>query len=331
MRRVKRREFMVLVGSAAAVCPLGAFAQSSQSMRRIVVVMAYKEDDPNGQMQIGAFREYLTSLGWTEGNNITVDVRYAGSDPVRARELAAELLQQRRDLMVSNSNLVTAILQKEVRSIPLVFISVSDPVGSGFINELAKPGGNITGFANFQPSMGSKWLEKLHEVAPHVDRFGLLFHPEPPNFGYLKSAQEAAALLKVSLVDLSVHDSVEIAKAFAAFAGDARSGLIVAPNVVTFANSALIVELAAKYRMPSIYPFAFFAKEGGLISYGFDERDQFRQGAVYVDKILRGAKPSELPVQYPSKFEIVINLKVAKVLGLDVPLHIQQLADEVIE
>jgi len=331
MRRVKRREFMVLLGSAAAVCPLGAFAQSSQSMRRIGVVMAYKEDDSNGQIQIGAFKENLSTLGWIEGNNITVDVRYAGADPVRAQELAAELLRQRLDVMVSNSNLVTSILQTEVRSTPLVFISVSDPVGSGFVKELAKPGGNITGFANFQLSMGSKWLEKLHELAPHVERVGFLFHPEPPNFGYLKSAQEAAALLKLSLVDLSVHDSDEIVKAFATFAGDARSGLIVAPNVVTFANSALIVELAAKYQMPSIYPFAFFAKEGGLISYGFDERDQFRQGAVYVDKILRGAKPGELPIHYPTKFEIVINLKVAKVLGLDVPLQIQQLADEVIE
>jgi putative ABC transport system substrate-binding protein len=331
MRRVKRREFMVLLGSAAAVYPLDAFSQSSQAMRRIGVVMAYTEDDPNGQRQIGAFKERLTTLGWAEGNNITVDVRYAGADPVRARELATELLRQRSELMVSNSNLVTAILQKEVRSIPLVFISVSDPVGSGFVDSLAKPGGNITGFANFQLSMGSKWLEKLHELVPQVERVGLMFHPEPPNFGYLKSAKEAAALLKMSLVDLSVHDSAEIAKAFATLAGDAHSGLIVAPNVVTFANSALIVELAAKYGLPSIYPFAFFAKEGGLISYGFDERDQFRQGAVYVDKILRGAKPGELPVQYPTKFEIVINLKAAKALGLDVPMQVQQLADEVIE
>jgi putative ABC transport system substrate-binding protein len=331
MRQVKRREFAVFLASAAVAWPLDSFAQSPERMRRIGVVMAYTEDDPNGQIQIGAFREDLPTLGWIEGSNIRIDVRYAGGDPARARELAAELLRQRLDLMVSNSNLVTTILQTVVRTIPVVFISVSDPVGSGFVKELAKPGGNITGFANFQLSMGSKWLEKLHEVAPGVERVGLLLHPEPPNFGYLKSAQEAAALLKMSLVDLKVHDSAEIERAFATFAGDARSGLIVAPNVVTFANSALIVELAAKYRMPSIYPFAFFAKEGGLISYGFDERYQFRQGAVYVDKILRGAKPAELPVQYPTKFEIVINLKTAKALGLDVPLQVQQLADLIIE
>jgi putative ABC transport system substrate-binding protein len=329
MRQVKRRELLTLLGVAAAAWPMDSLAQSP--MRRIGVVMAYTEGDPNGQIQIRAFREHLPTLGWTEGSNIAVDVRYSGGDPARARELAVELLRQRVDLMVSNSNLVTTIFQTEVLTIPVVFISVSDPVGSGFVKELAKPGGNITGFANFQLSMGSKWLEKLREVAPQIERVGLLFHPEPPNFGYLKSAQEAAALLKMNLVDLSVHDSAEIEKAFATFAGDARSGLIVAPNVVTFANSALIVQLAAKYRMPSIYPFAFFAKQGGLISYGFDERDQFRQGAVYVDKILRGAKPADLPVQYPTKFEIVINLKAAKALGLDVPSQVQQLADQIIE
>jgi putative ABC transport system substrate-binding protein len=213
----------------------------------------------------------------------------------------------------------------------VVFISVSDPVGSGFVKELAKPGGNITGFANFQPSMGGKWLEKLHEIAPQVERVGLLLHPESPNFGYLKSAQEAAPVLNMRLVSLPVHDRAEIEGAFATFTGDARSGLIVAPNVVSFANSALIVDLAAKHRLPSIYPFAYFAREGGLVSYGFDERDQFRQGAIYVDKILRGAKPAELPVQYPTKFEIVINLKAAKALGLEVPLQVQQLADLIIE
>lgn len=328
---MKRREFMVLLGSAAAAWPQACLAQSHQRVRRIGVVMAYTEDDPNGQIQIGAFRESLPALGWIEGRNILVDVRYAAGNPARARELAVELLRQGLDLMVSNSNLVTSILQAEVRTIPVVFISVSDPVGSGFVRELAKPGGNLTGFANFQPSMGSKWLEKLHEIAPRSGCVGLLLHPEPPNFGYLKSAQEAAQTLNTRLVDLRVHDRAEIERALAAFAGDGGGSLIVAPNVVSFANSALIVELAAKYRMPSIYPFAFFAKAGGLISYGFDERDQFRQGATYVDKILRGANPAELPVQHPMKFEIVINLKTAKALGLDVPLQVQQLADLVIE
>ena len=300
-------------------------------MRRIGVVMAYAEDDPNGQMQIKAFRERLDTLGWAEGGNITIDVRYAKDNEARIREAAADLLRQMPDLMVSNSNLVTTVLQTQVRTVPLVFISVSDPVGSGFVKELARPGGTVTGFANFQPSMGSKWLEKLHEVAPQVERVGLLLHPEPPNIWYLQSAQEAARLLKIKLIDLRVNDRAEIESALAEFGEEGRSGLIVAPNFVSFANSVLIVALAARYRLPSIYPFAFFAREGGLISYGFDERDQFRQGAVYVDKILRGAKPADLPVQYPTKFEIVINLKTAKALDLDVPLQVLQLADDLIE
>jgi ABC-type uncharacterized transport system substrate-binding protein len=331
MHDLTRRELIGLLGSVAAAWPPAAFAQSPERVRRIGVVMAYAEDDPNGQLQLEAFREHLSTLGWVEGRNLTLDIRYASGNPSRARELAAELLRQGPDVMVSNSNLVTSILQTEVRNTPLVFISVSDPVGSGFIKELARPGGNITGFANFQPSMGSKWLEKLREVAPQVECVGLLMHPEPPNLGYFKSAQEAAESLKIRLVDLSVHNAAEIESAFATFSGEARSGLIVAPNVVSFANSQLIVSLAARYRLPAIYPFAFFAKEGGLISYGFDERDQFRQGAVYVDKILRGAKPADLPVQHPTKFEMVINLKTARALSLDVPLQLQQLADDVIE
>jgi putative ABC transport system substrate-binding protein len=327
----KRREFVSLLGGAAIACPVTSFAQSPERTRRIGVLMAYAEDDPNGQIQIDAFRERLRTLGWSEGGNIAIEVRYAKDNLARIREVAADLLRHTPDLIVSNSNLVTTVLQTEVHAIPLVFISVSDPVGSGFVKELARPSGTVTGFANFQPSMGSKWLEKLHEIAPQVERVGLLLHPEPPNFGYLKSAQEAASVLNVNLIDLKVHDHSEIETALAEFGGKVRSGLIVAPNFVSFANSALIVALAAQYRLPSIYPFAFFAKEGGLISYGFDERDQFRQGAVYVDKILRGAKPADLPVQYPTKFEIVINLKTAKALGLDVPLHVLQLADDLIE
>jgi putative tryptophan/tyrosine transport system substrate-binding protein len=328
---MRRREFIEFLGGAAIAWPLEARAQSRERVRRIGVVMAYAENDPNGQTQVAALREQLQKLGWTEGGNIQIDVRYAKDQPGSIQKLARELVAKKPDVMVSNSNLVTTILQSEIVDLPLVFISVSDPVGSGFIKELAHPSGNITGFANFQPSMGSKRLEKLREIAPQLDRVGLVFHPEPPNFGYLNSAQAAAPALNINLIELSVHDRIEIERTLATFAGNAHSGLIVAPNVVTFANSLLIVALAAEYRLPAIYPFAYFAKEGGLISYGFDERDQFRQGAVYIDKILRGAIPAELPVQYPTKFEIVINLRTAKALGLDVPLQIQQLADLVIE
>jgi putative tryptophan/tyrosine transport system substrate-binding protein len=328
---MKRRQFITLLGGAAAAWPLMARAQQPERMRRIGVVMAYAGSDPNGQVQVAAFRQALQKLGWIEGRNIRIDFRYASDDSARVRALAVELLGLKPDLMVSNSNFITAILQSEVHSIPLVFVSVSDPIGSGFIKDLAQPGGNITGFANFQPTMGGKWLEKLREIAPQVERVGLMLHPEPPNIGYLKSAEAAAPSLKIKLVGLEVRNSTEIERVLATFVGEPNGGLIIAPNVVTFANSGLIVALAARYRLPAIYPFAFYAKAGGLISYGFDASDQFRQGAVYADKILRGAKPADLPVQHPTKFELVINLKTAKLLGLEMPLQLQQLADEVIE
>ena len=327
---MKRREFITLLGGAAA-WPLAARAQQGERVRRIGVVMAYAESDPNGQVQVEAFRQQLAKLGWTEGSNIAIDFRYAAADSARIQALALELLGLRPDLMVSNSNLVTTILQQEVRTTPLVFVSVSDPIGSGFVKDLARPGGNVTGFANFQASMGGKWLEKLREIVPQLGRIGLLMRPEPPNIGYLRSAEEAAALLKINLLGLEAQERSEVERVIAGFAGEPGGGLIVAPNVVNFANSALIVAMAVRHRLPAIYPFSFYAREGGLISYGFDAVDQFRQGAIYVDKILRGAKAAELPVQHPTKFEVVVNLKAAKVLGLDVPLHFQQLADEVIE
>ena len=327
---MRRREFITLIGGAAA-WPRAARAQQPDRMRRIGVVMAYTESDPNGQMQVAAFRQQLQKLGWVEGTNIQIEFRYAADDPARIRALAVELLGLGSDLMVSNSNFVTMILQSEVHRIPLVFVSVSDPIGSGFVQDLARPGGNVTGFANFQPSMGGKWLEKLREISPKVERVGLILRREPPNIGYLKSAEAAAPSLNIELVGLEAQSRGDIERLVATFSNGPHDGLIIAPNVVNFANSDLIIALAARYRLPAIYPFAFYARQGGLISYGFDAADQFRQGAVYADKILRGAKPADLPVQHPTKFEIVINLKTAKALGLDVPFQTQQLADEVIE
>jgi putative tryptophan/tyrosine transport system substrate-binding protein len=328
---MRRRDFVNLLGSSAMTLPFAAQAQQLEHVRRIGVVMAYAEDDPNGQLQIAAFRQQLEKLGWVEGSNIRIHFRYAADDATRIRALALELLGLKPDLMVSNSNFVTTIFQSEVRSIPVVFVSVSDPVGSGFVKELARPGGNITGFANFQASMGGKWLEKLREIAPQVERVGLLHRNEPPNIGYLKSAEAAAPSFKVKLIGLETHNSGEIERAVGTLAGEPQGGLIVAPNVVNFANSGFIISMATRYRLPAIYPFAFYAKQGGLISYGFDAADQFRQGAVYVDKILRGANPADLPVQHPTKFEVVINMKTANALDLDVPFQVQQLADEVIE
>ncbi|MFZ2082787.1 MAG: ABC transporter substrate-binding protein [Xanthobacteraceae bacterium] len=300
-------------------------------MRRIGVVMGYAESDPNGQLQVAAFRQQLERLGWVEGSNIRIDFRFAADAPERIRALALELLGLGPDVMVSNSNVVTTILQSEVRAIPLVFVSVSDPIGSGFVTDLARPTGNVTGFANFQPTMGSKWLDILRQIVPQLESVGLLLHPEPPNIGYLKSAEAAAPSFNIKLVSLAVESGTEIEGVLAKFAVERRAGLIVAPNVVTFANSDRIIGLAAQHRLPAIYPFAFYAKAGGLISYGFDAVAQFQQGAEYVNKLLRGAKPVDLPVQYPTKFDVVVNLKTAKALGLTIPESFLSLADEVIE
>jgi putative ABC transport system substrate-binding protein len=328
---MKRREFITLIGGVAAAWPLRARAQQGERMRRIGVVMAYAESDANGQVQFKAFREHLQKLGWTEGTNLRIDLRFGAGDPVRIRQLAKELLSLGPDLMVGNSNVVTTILQSEVHTLPLVFVSVSDPIGSGFIADLARPGGNIYRVRQFPGFDGRKMAGKAFgDRATRPARRACL-PSGAADFGYLKSAEAAAPPLKIKLEGLPVHSRAEIEQALDTFGREPRGGLIIAPNVVTFANSSLIVALAERYRLPAIYPFAYYAKEGGLISYGFDAVDQFRQGAVYADKILRGAKPSDLPVQHPSKFEIVINLKTARSLGLEFPPTLIALADEVIE
>jgi len=327
---MKRREFIAVLGSVA-LGPVAGRAQTPTRVRRVGVVMGYTERDPNGQLQVTAFRQQLQKLGWLEGGNLIIDFRFAADDPDRIRRLAIELLGLGPNVMVSNSNLVTTILQSEVRTIPLVFISVSDPIGSGFVTDLARPTGNVTGFANFQPTMGSKWLDILRQIAPHVDHAGLLIHPEPPNFGYLKSAEEAAPSFNMKVVSLPVQSRADVESALAAIGAEANAGLIVAPNAITFANSNLIVALAAKYHLPAIYPFAFYTQAGGLISYGFDAVAQFQQGAEYVDKLLKGAKPADLPVQFPTKFEMIINLTTAKALGLNIPASFLSLADDLIE
>jgi putative tryptophan/tyrosine transport system substrate-binding protein len=328
--RLRRREFIALIGGAAVGWPAGVRAQQPERMRRIGVVMGYPEINPNAQLQVTSFRQQLQKLGWIEGKNIQIDFRYGADDPKLIRAQAVELLGLVPELMVSNSNLVTTILQSEVRTIPLLFISVSDPIGSGFVTNLARPTANVTGFANFQPTMGSKWLALLRQIAPRAERVGLMLYPEPPNIGYLKSAEAAASSLNTKVVGLTVRSGTEIEGVISTFAAEPHGGLIIAPNVVTFANSDHIVALASSYRLPAIYPFAFYAKAGGLMSYGFDAAEQFRQGAEYVDKILKGAKPADLPVQHPSKFELVINLNTAQTLGLDVPPPLLTLADEVI-
>jgi len=328
---MRRRKFVALLGGVVAAWPLVARTQP-RAMSRIGVVMGLKESDPVAQSLVAAFRQELQKLGWTQGRNIAIDVRYATDDREQIRALAVELMGLKPDLMVSNANLVTAILQAEVRTVPLLFIGVGDPIGSGFVTNLARPTGNVTGFATNEPSMGSKWLATLREIAPQVEHVGFMLAPEgPANVGFLKAAEAAAPSLKVRLTALGVHSTDEIERSVRTFAAEPNRGLIIAPTVVTFVNSKLIVELAARYRLPAIYSRADYPKAGGLISYGPDQVEQFRQGAAYVDRILKGAKVVELPVQYPTKFELVVNLKTAKALGIEVAPTLLARADEVIE
>jgi putative tryptophan/tyrosine transport system substrate-binding protein len=328
---MRRRDFIAVVSGAAA-WPLAARAQQPDRMRRISVLMGYAETDPSAQAQVEALRQELQKLGWEEGRNIRIDVRFPGGDAGRVRAILTELMSLAPDLLVTNTNLVTGAVQAEVRTIPIVFISIGDPVGAGFVSDEARPTGNLTGFANWKPTLVEKWLELLKEIAPQVERVGILMHPEEPaNVLFFEVAEAAAPALKVKPVALGVHDADEIERALTAFVAAGNGGFIVIPHAVTLSNRDLIVALATRLRLPALYPFAFYAKAGGLISYGFDPLNQFRQGAAYVDRILRGAKPADLPVQYPTKFQLVINLTTAKALGLAIPASFLSLADELVE
>jgi putative ABC transport system substrate-binding protein len=277
-------------------------------------------------------RQGLHSLGWIEGRNIRIDYRWAGADPEKARTLAKELVGMMPDVIVPSTNQVTRILQQETRTIPIVFVFVGDPVGSGFVASLARPGRNLTGFANFENSIGGKWLELFKEIAPRVERVGFIFNPDAaPNVGFFHAAEAAAAPLAIKLTSLPVRDAIDIEQGVTAFAAEPDCGLIVAPHAVTLGNRKLIIELAARHRLPAIYSDRYFAQSGGLLSFGNNTDAMFRRAASYIDLILKGAKPADLPVQLPTKFELVVNLKTAKALGLEVPPSLLARADEVIE
>jgi putative ABC transport system substrate-binding protein len=329
---MKRREFVTLLGGAAA-WPSAARAQQSGGMRQIGVLMAYTESDPEGQARIAAFREGLQKLGWAEGRNIQIDNRWAALDAELRQRFAQELVAMQPDLILTGSTPITASVLQQTRSIPIVFANVSDPVGSGFVASFPRPGGNVTGFTNIEPTMAGKWLELLKEIAPRVARVAFLFNPATAPYAeyYLGPFKAAAASLAVEAVAAPVLDKSQLESALAAQAREPNGGLIVMTDSFTAAHRVEITSLAARYRLPAVYPFRFFAELGGLLSYGNDYVDNFRRAATYVDRILKGANPSELPVQAPVKFELVINMKTAKALGLDVPAHLQQRADEVIE
>ena len=327
---MKRREFITLLGGAVSAWPLVVRAQQPEHMRRIGVLVGYSAGDAEGQASVAAFRQRLQELGWTEGRNIRIDTRWAGGDANKARTFAKELVGMRPDLIVSSSNLVTEILQRETGTIPIVFVFVGDPVGSGFVTNVAHPGGNLTGFPVFETAIAGKWLEIFNEVAPRVSRVAFMIHPETPaHVGFLQAAEAAAPPLKIKLTALGVHTAAEIESGVSEFAREPNGGLIVAPHAITVEHRNVILGLSARYRLPGLYPLRNFATDGGLISYGTNPIDPFREGASYVDRILKGEKPGDLPVQFPIKYELVINLKTAKALGITVPPSLLTRADEV--
>jgi putative ABC transport system substrate-binding protein len=325
-----RRKAITLIGGAAAAWPLRALAQSDR-VRRIGVLMGNPESDPQAQVNAKAMRQGLQNLGWIDGQNVTIDLRWAGGDPEKARALAKELVGLAPDVIVPSSNQVTAILRQETSSIPIVFVFVGDPVGSGFVASLAKPGGNTTGFAVFENSIGGKWIELLNEVAPGVKRVGFIYHPDAaPNVGFYRAAEAAAPALGLQVIPLPVHNAAEIESAIASLA-QANCGLNVSPHAVTVSSRDLILGLAMRHRLPAVYADRSFTESGGLLSFGTNIGEMFQRSASYIDRILKGAKPADLPVQLPTKFELIINLKTAKELGLQVPSLMLTRADEVIE
>src|SRR5499433_118357 len=331
---IGRREFITLLGGAAAARPLAARAQQPERMRRIGVLMPLAADDPVRQARITALREGLEKLGWTEGRNIRIDTRWTTTGDVESmRRFAKELVALQPDLIVTQSTPITATLLQETRTIPIVFALVADPIDSGFVASFAKPGGNITGFVTIDPTMAGKWLELLKEIAPRADRVAFLFNPATATYFeyWLNPFKAAAVSFAVEAIAAPVHDRSELESVIAAQARRPNSGLLVMPDGFMNVHRAEVISLAARYRLPAVYPYRFWAELGGLLSYGPDQTDNFRRAATYVDRILKGEKPSELPVQAPVKFELVINLKTAKVFGLDVPWILQQRADEVIE
>jgi putative ABC transport system substrate-binding protein len=329
---MRRREFIQLVGGAAA-SPRFVRAQQIIQKRRIGVLMAYEETTAEAQAWVAAFREGFQKLGWREGGDFQIDIRWATGDEATITRFAKEIVASRPDLILSSSTPTTAALLEQTHTIPIVFGIVTDPVRSGFVASFPRPGGNATGFTNFERTMGGKWLELLKEIAPSVNRATFLFNPVTgPHFEYyLGPFKAAAASLGVQPIVAPVRDPSELESAIAAQARDENGGIVVMPEAFTQAHSAEITTLAARYRLPAIYAYRGFVELGGLLSYGSDLTDNFRRAANYADRILKGAKPSELPVEAPIKFELVINIKTAKALGLTVPLSLRASADEVIE
>jgi putative tryptophan/tyrosine transport system substrate-binding protein len=332
---MRRREFITLSGGAVATSllfPLAARAQQSEHVPRIGVLMNLAAEDPETKARLTAFEQVLQRLGWTIGQNVRIDDRVAGGNTDKRRGYAAELVALAPDVILAQSSTAVALLLQATRSVPIVFADISDPVGAGFVDSLARPGGNATGFMLLEYSLSGKWLELLKEIVPRLTRAAVLRDPaNPAATAQYGSIQAMAPSLGVEVSPVSVRDAGEIERAVETFARTANGGLIVTPSGSTSAYHDLIIALAARYKLPAIYSFRSLVTRGGLLSYGPDTVDQFRSAAGYVDRILKGEKPADLPVQAPTKFELVINLKTAKALGLDVPTAVLARADEVIE
>jgi putative ABC transport system substrate-binding protein len=330
---MRRREIITLIGGAAVGWLHRAVAQQTDRTRRIGVLLPYAQNDLEAKSHLSAFTHQLERLGWLEGHNIRIDVRFAAGNADQYAVLATELAALQPDVMISESTPAAAALQHETRAIPIVFVGVSDPVGSGFVASLARPGGNLTGMLQYESGIMGKWLTMLKEVAPHLARVAFVANPKFRGYGYfLQFAMAAASSLAIELVPTSIGDkAADIERSIESFAQVPDGGLLFVPDATIIAHRDLVIALAARYRLPAVYPWRYFVAAGALMSYGIDNIDVVQKAASYVDRILRGANPVELPVQAPTKFETVINLKTAKALGLDVPPSLLLGADEVIE
>jgi putative tryptophan/tyrosine transport system substrate-binding protein len=332
MSDMRRREFVALLGGAAVGWPLAPRAQPSERVRRVGFLSVFAESDPEGQAWIRELIQRLQELGWVNDRNVQIDFRFGGADARRLATLASELVELRPDIIFAVATNAAAALRQQTLSIPIVFVQVADPVGQGFVTNLARPEGNITGFTHFEFSIGGKWLQVLRECAPGVSAVAVVFDPNLPTWApYLRSIETAAPTFGVRLTPAGVSDAADIEQRIAAFAREPKGALVVLPSPVTIQHRQSIIAATARHRLPAVYPYRFFTVNGGLMSYGVDVPDLYKRAASYVDRILKGEKPADLPVQAPTKYELVINLKTAKALGLEVAPTLLARADEVIE
>lgn len=328
---MRRREFVTVVGSIAASWSLGARGQQ-MAIRRVGVLIGTTESDPETKRRVQGLVQGLREAGWIEGQNIHLDYRFSGANPDLMRRYSIEIVALAPDVIVVHSNDFLALLRQANRAIPTVFAQVGDPVGSGFVESLARPGGNLTGFTSFEAGIGGKWLQIVKEIAPGITRTLVLLDAKiAANLEFLHTAQSAASAIGVTVTAGAIQDVSELEHLIAGFAAEPIGGLVVVPSPLVAVNRERIIAFAAEYRLPAVYPFRFFAISGGLVSYGVDTADLYRRAASYVDRILKGARPADLPVQQPTKFELVINLKAAKALGLEIPSTLLARADQVIE